>query len=367
MAATASGSADDSKQIKCDEELWYSDGNIVLIAQNHAFRVYKGQLAQHSEVFSGLFSMQHTGEENMEDCPVVHLPDSANELRHLLRFIFYYRKYYKDDIVLKFPTVAGLIRIGHKYLVHESVAEGLSRLRSIYGTHLPDYIAFRRRRDRKTRGMQYRPKHAIGVVNLARLISADDILPTALYDCCHLSTHILTNGVRYADGSIERLAPNDLAICFDGQRRLMFANSSAFYKMFDLDANRPRSGRYGCYTVGECGSALDAIIDDCIERGLQLHPNGLAIWSSIINLRKSSIQERLESLGSALCPSCRRFLNYHNNEAWYTLSDTLPSIFGLTVENWESSHPSRPREVENVERPPSSTSELASETDSEPL
>lgn len=38
-------------------DFWFADGTIVLIAQNAAFKVHKGQLARHSEVFSGLFSL----------------------------------------------------------------------------------------------------------------------------------------------------------------------------------------------------------------------------------------------------------------------------------------------------------------------
>ena len=38
-----------------DEDVWFSDGNMVLEAERYAFKVYQGLLAQNSEVFRHLF------------------------------------------------------------------------------------------------------------------------------------------------------------------------------------------------------------------------------------------------------------------------------------------------------------------------
>lgn len=72
-----------------DGEIWFTDGNVVLETQRHAFRVYQGPLAQHSPVFRDLFTVpQPTPVEMLEGCPVVHLPDDSEDLRHLLRVLF---------------------------------------------------------------------------------------------------------------------------------------------------------------------------------------------------------------------------------------------------------------------------------------
>ncbi|KAJ2974348.1 hypothetical protein NUW54_g11906 [Trametes sanguinea] len=39
-----------------DEDFWFEDGNIVLVAQDVAFRVYKGPLMRHSTVFQDMFA-----------------------------------------------------------------------------------------------------------------------------------------------------------------------------------------------------------------------------------------------------------------------------------------------------------------------
>lgn len=75
-----------------DETFWYSDGNIIVVAQGVAFRVYKGILAEYSEVFRDMFLLPAPIPEPSESsvinaadgCPVVHVTDTAAEFRSLL-------------------------------------------------------------------------------------------------------------------------------------------------------------------------------------------------------------------------------------------------------------------------------------------
>lgn len=85
------GSGDESISRKRDEEFWYSDGNVILVAQDVEFRVYKGLLAEHSPVFRDMFSLPQLLPASepvvtlSEDaCPIVYLSDSAEDLRHVL-------------------------------------------------------------------------------------------------------------------------------------------------------------------------------------------------------------------------------------------------------------------------------------------
>ena len=71
-----------------DEEFWYEDGTIDLVAGNVVFRVYKGVLAEHSAVFKDMFSLpQPPSESTSSECPVVYLSDSPEDLRHVLRVL----------------------------------------------------------------------------------------------------------------------------------------------------------------------------------------------------------------------------------------------------------------------------------------
>lgn len=68
---------------------WFDDGNIILLAENVAFKVYRGLLSHHSIVFADLFAppLPETGTEMMEDCPVVTLHDSVHDLANFLEAI----------------------------------------------------------------------------------------------------------------------------------------------------------------------------------------------------------------------------------------------------------------------------------------
>lgn len=80
---------------KRDEEFWYEDGSIILVARDVEFRVFKGILAEHSPVFRDMFSLPQpqgdassstgTSRDVEHPCPIVHLSDSPEDLRHVLR------------------------------------------------------------------------------------------------------------------------------------------------------------------------------------------------------------------------------------------------------------------------------------------
>ncbi|KAL1938146.1 hypothetical protein VTO73DRAFT_11975 [Trametes versicolor] len=68
---------------KRDEEFWYEDGSIILVARDVEFRVFKGILAEHSPVFRDMFSLPQppttssiSSSSEQDTCPVVHLLDS---------------------------------------------------------------------------------------------------------------------------------------------------------------------------------------------------------------------------------------------------------------------------------------------------
>ncbi len=72
---------------KRDEEFWYEDENIILVAGDTGFCVFKGILSHHSPVFRDMSSLPQPPNlaPSAERCPVVNLTDSPNELRYLLR------------------------------------------------------------------------------------------------------------------------------------------------------------------------------------------------------------------------------------------------------------------------------------------
>lgn len=73
-------------------DLWFEDGNVVLIAENTGFRVYRGLLAKHSDIFRDMFSIPQPhseAEDVLEGCPVVRLADDrAEDVATILGILF---------------------------------------------------------------------------------------------------------------------------------------------------------------------------------------------------------------------------------------------------------------------------------------
>ena len=85
-----------SRPVQRDPDLWFFDGNVVLVAQGIlAFRVHKGVLAHHSEVFKSWFTgvappPSHGTIELCEGAQVVRLRvnDTAHDVKQALLVIY---------------------------------------------------------------------------------------------------------------------------------------------------------------------------------------------------------------------------------------------------------------------------------------
>lgn len=70
-------------------DFWFKDGNLILMAGNVAFKVHRGNLERHSDIFRDMLSIpQPPDAETFEDCPLIELHDSPMDLWHLLRAIY---------------------------------------------------------------------------------------------------------------------------------------------------------------------------------------------------------------------------------------------------------------------------------------
>lgn len=70
------------------------DGNLILIAGDVEFKVYQGPLIAHSLVFENMLSFPQPDADPSTKLttPVVHVPDSPDDLRYFLRTFFSGRK-----------------------------------------------------------------------------------------------------------------------------------------------------------------------------------------------------------------------------------------------------------------------------------
>ena len=81
-----------SPTVRQSEDIWYDDGNIVLIAEDMAFKVHRSILSRSSEVFRDMFALATPDFSGyspvVTTCPVVHLSDTANEIETLLGIMY---------------------------------------------------------------------------------------------------------------------------------------------------------------------------------------------------------------------------------------------------------------------------------------
>lgn len=270
----AAADAVGTENVKQDEEFWFSDGTVILVAQDVEFRVYKGPLEDSSSVLKDLLAqsqdtrlLELCGQHDFP-CPVVHLTDSPHDLRHVLLYLMpslgYQLKYTLtsphcmteglNGISLRrhlgrllepsFATVSACVRLAQKYELSNLRDASLKYLK-IY--HPRDFSSW------SSRGAWSAPRfeklHVIGVVNLARLTGEDTILPTALLACIvSLNGEQLFGGFLREDGSKEMLSTADLALCFEAQARLSAAKASIHFRVLSQPAPPL------CYTRSTCTS-----------------------------------------------------------------------------------------------------------------
>lgn len=74
-----------------DEEFWFEDGTIVLVAGDIEFKVYARPLVRHSLVFKDMLSLPQPEATDASNAlappPAVHLSDSPGDLRYVFEVL----------------------------------------------------------------------------------------------------------------------------------------------------------------------------------------------------------------------------------------------------------------------------------------
>ncbi|PIL33269.1 hypothetical protein GSI_04719 [Ganoderma sinense ZZ0214-1] len=323
-----------------DDDVWLSDGSIVVVAaaDNVAFRVHKSTLARRSEIFRDLFSLPNADAataEAIEGCPVVHISDASDDIRHLFLVLCCGKNYYYDgDVLLAVPfeVLASLIRMAHKYAIPDVLDHALSRLKRYY----PSDLAAWRDSASRARYVTTRPEHAPEVVALARLTDTPSLLPSALLLCTGLLT---TYGLPRAGGAFEfKLA----ALPVPDQALLI----AAWGYLINLCAERALCllaavPCAGCTQPEVCRAAKDAPL--VALRG------GAASSAGPLFYDRDPLQPMAPALWDEaqwwmLCASCRKALVDADDAEMRWVWSGLPSMFGVKIDG--DGWPSAPGEVQ---------------------
>ncbi|KAJ7431467.1 hypothetical protein B0H11DRAFT_851718 [Mycena galericulata] len=165
-------------------ELWFCDGNVVIIAASIAFKVHRGQLRRHSEVFDDLFSIPQPKDQDMYDgCPWIEVYDCPSDVLYFLKAL-YDGLYFKSPGANDFPAVAAVLRLSTKYLVEHLRQRCMTRLDLDWPSTLAGWD---HREQAATDALgHYAPRascpHPILVIDVALDLGLTALLPSALYD-----------------------------------------------------------------------------------------------------------------------------------------------------------------------------------------
>ncbi|KAH9950657.1 hypothetical protein B0H21DRAFT_503581 [Amylocystis lapponica] len=166
---------------------WFEDGNIVLLTDptGVAFKVHRGVLARHSEIFQSMFQLPpptQTDVEMLDGCQVVRMYDVPAELSSLIKALYDGAMFHNrsaDD----FFEVAGVLRLSTKYFIAHLRAQAIKHLSQTWAYTLRghDQMLELAITAPAVGGMSYPYIHPLHVLNLARETNVRIVVPSALY------------------------------------------------------------------------------------------------------------------------------------------------------------------------------------------
>ncbi|PIL26504.1 hypothetical protein GSI_12262 [Ganoderma sinense ZZ0214-1] len=301
-------------------EIWYDDGNLVLVARETAFRIYRGLIAGQSTVFSDLFaSSTSSPDETFEGCPVIHVSDSPHDLVLLLRVLLPQSRIHyhttSANPTRTFDELSAVIRLAHKYNVSQVLEQALSSLHEFgFATSFATYS-----NPLPGSPLALDPWLNIAVVNLANLTDTPSLLPLALFRCAYLGGELF-DGWTHEDGTVEHLSEADLRRCVDGRTTLTHEYTTFLMALFD-----PSTGPV-CARHATCSANLRRMQHNAVcSKELALQHDALKDWVEVVR--------EIENSGK-VCRSCAGGMADRAKKGQKKIFERLPEIFGVTVEGW---------------------------------
>ncbi|RPD57115.1 hypothetical protein L227DRAFT_602682 [Lentinus tigrinus ALCF2SS1-6] len=324
--------SDEDTEPQRDESFWFEDGNIVVIAQQTAFRVHRGVLSRHSETFSGLFTLPRPAggayEEVIDTCPVVRVTDSPHDFKHLLHALYDGLGYMESVAeVEKYSMCASLARLGHKYELSSVFSAAMQRLRVIYTDDYEVWRTFWTTGGRSAKSLRnlYIP---IEVANLFRTTEQRNLLPTVLFLCCLLPITDLLDGVRRADGTLEQLSREDLRRCLEARDTYHLKLAHFWAQPWRGQPNSPPR----CIEWDRCARFIDTTRSFALDKPLRAPRNVFAATMTSDLLAKDARH------AARICEACADRIADEARKLFEAQWDALPETMDLTdvVIDWRS-------------------------------
>ncbi|KAF7365478.1 BTB domain-containing protein [Mycena venus] len=284
-------------------EYWFDDGNIILQVESTQFRLTKGMLSMHSNVFRDMFMIPLPPDQpTIENCPVVTLSgDTPEDWNHLLGVMF------PRSLLQGKPTaglLAGVLRLSKKYDIPLFREDCIWRLKAEFPSTLKEHDKFL-----SWAFIRDESDILFPLASLAREIGLHSILPVIYY---RIVASTGENG--YMNMVLDETAPGfstvDRLACMRGYIKLLDLQSQT--TMSWLDVKKIPVGV--CQQRPDCRKQMHKIIRDL--HGAQ-------------RLEISAIHEWVSDWDTDLCELCTKealkIFQDGRKECW----NKLPSVFGL--------------------------------------
>ncbi|KAH9937895.1 uncharacterized protein BXZ73DRAFT_22834, partial [Epithele typhae] len=220
------------------KNLWFDDGNVVFLADDLAFRVYKGILSVISPVFQDMLSVPHPEDaKTVEGCPVVRDSDSGEDFTRFFEWAFHNHRDSLSESTKSMTSshLMSLIRVARKYQVREAAETLIRRLERRLQTPMrfgagADSLTWTENLERMNEtcaSVVLEARSAIEIVNVIRLVNGSATSPdapvfsntaiaVALFHCCvafEEEPRLLREGVKRGGGIVEQLSSEDHERC----------------------------------------------------------------------------------------------------------------------------------------------------------
>ncbi|KAK7000538.1 hypothetical protein R3P38DRAFT_3056126, partial [Favolaschia claudopus] len=119
-------------------EIWFSDGNLILEAENTSFRVYGQLIAAKSTILADILSLPHY---SVDGIPVVRLMDSDADVEALLRALLDSDFFMPPPAPTELSTVLSILRLSHNGNIRYLLRRALLHLDVLYSTDLDKFLA----------------------------------------------------------------------------------------------------------------------------------------------------------------------------------------------------------------------------------
>ncbi|PCH43108.1 hypothetical protein WOLCODRAFT_103090 [Wolfiporia cocos MD-104 SS10] len=310
-ALSAQTQHSDSEGLTRDTSFWFPDGNIVLVAQEDAFRVHQSVLSRGSTFFREMFGVpQPLDSEKLDGSYVIRLADRSDDVRCLLRVLYDGGSMLLGpDTEVEFSTIAAVVRLGHKYELDDLKFAALGRLERCFPTEYVNWDFTSNRA--KSCGVVIKPADAIVAVNLARLTNTLSILPVALYQCCWLSTEDLLQG---GMDSIDKLSTDDLRRCINAKALIALSTSG-------IIATISRKRPYTCSCEAVVRRVVEHLANDheaCLDPSQVQWPN-----------------RSIKYIERHCCPACRAEVQSKRMQQAKITWSRLPKLMDLNAPAWK--------------------------------